>query len=265
MSGFLSSSSSIEITDKVISHCDSVLKHTITDVTRLAELETLGRLVSSLERFVNGYASIEDESLDTDDEILNWVFTEVPSDFCSAIWLLASGFYKASASSLRNALDIATASLYFQLRQNSNKTSGYNIFYAQWDRGARQTPNWGEMKPYISAHPSVVRFKLHTNIDPVELVYSHFKYLCSFTHTSAYTPEGDPVTAINMTGVAPAFDAIYFARGCDLTRRTVSLIAILWQVAFPSIIGSLPLGPVSAEAYVSLFPPPIGPLALQHR
>jgi len=265
MPGYLLSSSTIEITDKVISHCDSVLKHTITDSTRMAELETLGRLVSSLERFVRGYVSIDDESISTDDEILNWVFTEVPSDFCSAIWLLASGFYKASASSLRNALDIATASLYFQLRENSKTTSGYNIFYAEWDRGDRQTPNWGEMKPYISAHPSVARFKLQTGVDPVEVIYNHFKYLCSYTHTSAYTPEGDAVTAINMTGVAPEFDAIYFSRGCDLTRRTVSLIAILWQVAFPSIVGSSPLGPVSAEAYVSLFPPPIGPLALQHR
>jgi hypothetical protein len=196
---------------------------------------------------------------------LNWSFSEVPTDFCGAIWLLASGFYKASASSLRNALDIATASLYFQIRENTNPAIGsYNRFFAEWDRGERQTPNWGEMKPFISGQPSVTRFKENNGIDILEAAHSHFKYLCAYTHTLAFARNGDPVTAINTTGFAPVFDQTFFMRGCEMTARTVSMIAMLWQVAFPQIIGTSPLGAISS-AYSSLFPAPHGPLVLSHK
>ena len=113
-------------------------------------------------------------------------------------------FYKASASSLRNALDIAVASLYFQIRQNRNPDQSCydNRYFAEWDRGDRDTPNWGEMKGVIKSHPSVSRFTTSTGVDIVEVIYDHFKHLCSYTHTRAYAKNGDPVTAINMTGLA---------------------------------------------------------------
>lgn len=246
-------------------HCDTALKTTMGDPGRAKTLDTLAKTVSALEAFVRGYERIDEPSIDSDDEILNWAFSETPTDFSSAIWLLASGFYKASASSLRNALDISTASLYFQIRENTDPATGdYNRFFAEWDRGERQTPSWGEMKPFISKQPSVVRFRANTGIDILEEAYDHFRYLCAYTHTSAFARNGDPVTAINMTGVAPIFDERYFARGCELTARTVSTIAMLWQAVFPQIIKTQPLGPLSIGAYSDLFPSPTGPLLLLH-
>lgn len=102
----------------VIHSCQTTLALTLRDPPRVERLKKLGQLPAELETFVRRYCNIEDETIDTDDEILNWVYTEATVDLRSAIWLLSSGFYKASASSLRNALDISTACLYFQIRQN---------------------------------------------------------------------------------------------------------------------------------------------------
>ena len=239
---------------------------TIDDPIRAQTLDSLAKSASSLEAFIRGYTNIDDPSIDTDDEILNWAFSETPTDFASAIWLLASGFYKASASSLRNAFDIAAASLYFQIRENTDPEGrGYNRFFAEWDRGDRQTPNWGEMKTLISKCPSATAFKATHGVDMVECAYEHFKYLCGYTHTSAFANNGDPVTAINTTGVAPAFDSAYFDRGCELTAETISLIAMLWQVVFPQIAATEPLGPISGSTYGKLFLPPHGPTVLAYR
>ncbi len=258
-------SSTTEITDNLLPVCQGVLDLTMSEAVRTARLDALARSASSLEAFVRGYEHIDDDAISTDDEILNWAFSETPTDLSSAIWLLASGFYKASASSLRNAYDIATASLYFQIRENVNPVvGGYNRFFAEWDRGDRETPNWGEMKPVISSHPSVAAFNAKKGVDIVAYAYDHFKHLCSYTHTRAFTKSGDPVTAINMTGVAPAFDAIYFDRGVELTKRTISLIAILWQVVFPQIAATEPLGAITTGAYDDLFLPPHGPSVLVH-
>lgn len=226
----------------------------------------MAKTVAALERFVRGYESISDPSIDTTDEIINWAFTETVTDFCSAIWLLACGFYKGSASCLRTAFEIATASLYFQIRENTDPATGaYNRFFAEWDRGDRQTPNWGEMKPFISNQSSVIRFNANMGIDILEEAYQHFKYLCAFTHTAAFTNNQEPVTAINMTGSAPAFDERFFLRGCQMTSKTISLIAIMWQVVFPQIALTYPLGPLESNAYAELFPAPLGPLALSHK
>lgn len=258
------SSSTTAIMNDLLAHCDTALKTTIDDPARAKTLDTLAKSIAALETFVRGYESIDDPALDTDDEILNWAFSETPTDFASAIWLLASGFYKASASSLRNALDISTASLYFQIRQNTNPaTGGYNEFFSKWDSGEAQTPNWRDMKPLILRLPSVKRFQAKTGVDLVGAAYDHFRYLCGYTHTAAFANNGDAVTAINMTGVAPAFDPAYFARGCELTAKTASVIAMLWQVVFPQILETNP--PISAAAYAELFPPPHGPLVLTHR
>jgi len=259
-------SSTTAITDNLIPHCQNVLSMTIGDTTRVCKLDSLAKSVSSLEAFISGYTNIDDPAIDADDEILNWAFSETPTDFASAIWLLASGHYKASASSLRNAFDIAIASLYFQIRENTDPgVRGYNRFFSEWDRGDRQTPNWGEMKSFILARSSVKNFDSANGVDIVEYAYKHFKYLCAYTHTSAFANNGDPVTAINTTGISPAFDVSYFDRGCEMTAKTVSLIAILWQVVFPQIVTTEPLGSISSGAYSELFLPPYGPLALAHQ
>lgn len=259
-------SSTTAITDNLLPHCKNVLGITIGDPVRAQRLDSLAKSASSLEAFIRGYERIDDPSIDTDDEILNWAFSETPTDFASAIWLLASGFYKASASSLRNALDIATASLYFQIRENTDPAlGGYNRFFAEWDRGDRQTPNWGEMKSFIANRPSVKSFQAAHGVDMFEFAYEHFKYLCGYTHTSAFANNGDPVTAINATGIAPAFDVDYFDRGCEMTAKTISLVAMLWQIVFPQIAVTEPLGPISGNAYDNLFLPPHGSSVLAHR
>ena len=239
---------------------------TISDAARLDRLNLLAGSVSDLETFVRGYEQIRDPSINTDDEILNWAFSETAPDLCGAIWLLASGFYKSSASSLRNAFDIAVASLYFQILENTKSaTGGRSRFFSEWDAGTRPTPNWGEMRPFIGIQPSVTRFNANCGSNIMDEAYRHFQYLCSYTHTSAFSSNGEPVTAIWMTGSAPAFEEEFFLRGCSMVSRTTSLIAILWQIAYPQIASTLPLGPLEREPYVRLFPAPLGPLALGHR
>jgi len=236
----------------------------VSDPVRASVLDMLGETAAELEAFVRGYESIVDPSIDTDDEILNWAFSETTADVCSAIWLLASGFYKGSASSLRSALDISTASLYFQIRENNEpRSGGYNKFFSSWDAGTRDTPNWGEMKPYISSQPSVVRFKRNNGIDVVDEAYEHFRYLCAFAHTRAFASNRDSISAINTTGVAPSFNEEYFQRGRDMTLKTMSLTAILWKIAFPKI-ASAP-GAIGTDAHNTLFPDHLGQLALNHK
>lgn len=255
-------SSTTTITDHVIEVSAATLEETLASRSRAERIDQLGRLASSLEIFVRGYERIEGEDISTDDEILNWTFGEVPIDLAAAVWLLASGFYKASASCLRNAYDIAMAALYFQIRENENKDPGYNRIFSEWDTGARGTPNWGEMKAHVAKQKTVVDFIAATGIDPVALAYQHFKYLCAYTHTAAYAGVDDPVTAINMTGVAPAYEEQFFNRGAELATRTMSMIAVLWQVVFPAIAKTEPLGPLSSSAYGLLFSGPLGSAAL---
>lgn len=256
--------SSDYIGNHLVNFCTSVLEESLSDSLRSARVSELGILSTCMQDFVQGYTYIDDDELDTDDEIINWCFGEVSTDMTSAIWLLACGFYKASASSLRNALDIAAASLYFQMRQNSHAGSGYNPFFSQWDQGARDTPNWGEMKTILNAQNSVVEFRTKTGLDLVDQTYSVFKHLCGYTHTSAFDINGAPVTAINLSGTAPAFDADAFDRGCNLAVATMAHIAMLWQVAYPGIARTEPLKGKDPKFTHMLFPEPVGPLALAH-
>ena len=80
-------------------------------------------------------------------------------------------------------------------------------------------------------------------------IYGHFKYLSNYTHTSAFTPEGHPVTAINFAGVSPAFDQQMFERMCSQMEETISWLGIGWQVVFPQIMGTEPLGPTGSAEY----------------
>ena len=255
-------SSTTEVTDNVLSLSSDILAKTLSDPARRKRLNELGELASALEAFIRGYQRIEDPAISTDDEILNWTFSETSTDLAGAIWLLASGYYKASASCLRNALEIAVASLYFQIRENERTSVGYNKLFAEWDRGERRTPNWGEMKTWITQQAGVASFVARAGIDPVAATYKHFEYLCAYTHTSAFAGVDDPVTAINMTGVAPEFDKRYFSRGCELISTTICMSAVLWQIVFPGIAKTEPLGPMSSGAYEKLFALPHGAAAL---
>ncbi len=255
-------SSTIEVTDNVLSHSSDILAKTLSNAARRKRLDELGELASTLEVFIRGYEHIEDPAISTDDEILNWAFSETSTDLAGAVWLLASGYCKASASCLRNALEIAVASLYFQIRENEKTSAGYNKFFAEWDRGERRTPNWGEMKTWIAQQDGVASFVARVGVDPVAATYKHFEYLCAYTHTSSFAGIDDPVTAINMTGVAPEFDERYFARGCALISTTICMVAVLWQIVFPGIAKTEPLGPMSSGAYDKLFALPHGAAAL---
>lgn len=259
-------SSTTEITDNLLPYCQEILHQTLTDSQREEKLAALGKMASLLEAFVHGYERIDDPAIDTDDEILNWAFSETPTDLASAIWLLASGFYKASASSLRNALDIATASLYFQVRENRDPApKGYNRFFSEWDRGERDTPSWGEMKTILANVTSVKRFQSLHRVDMVEHAYEHFKLLCGYSHTRAFAVSGQPVTAINSTGVAPAYDEACFVRGCELVGETISMIAMLWQVVYPQIAATGCPGRVADGTFDKLFQSSHGPAVLKFR
>jgi len=230
------SSTNTETCNDLLKTCASAQDVTLRDPSRRELLELLGRKVSKLEQVVRGYELIEDRGISTDDEIINWAFSEAPADFGSGIWLLSAGFYKASASCIRNAYDIATASLYFQVRENTDaEPRAYNRFFREWDKGERQTPNWGEMKDFLAKQPSFKKFETNEGTNAMEKAYEQFKYLCSFTHTSAFTGKGDPVTVINSTGRWPVFDETYFRRGASIVANTLSFTAILWKIAFPQI------------------------------
>ena len=257
-----------QVCSNLIQYCQAAQMKTMEDSKRVEGLKDLGQMVAELEDFVRRYDSIDDDSIDTDDEILNWVYSETTVDLCSSIWLLSSAFYKASASCLRNALDISTACLYFQIKQNENpEQSCYeNTPFAAWDSGSRDIPNWSEMKPIIKNQSCISRFKVSFGVDIVDLAHAHFKCLCDYTHSRAYAKNGDPVSAINMTGVAPTFDLGCFERGTELIMETICFIAAMWQAAFPQMASGIPrFGNKPHQATMNLFRTQYGKCALSHK
>jgi hypothetical protein len=261
-------SSTHQVCSDLIQYCQATQMKTLEDSKRAEGLRDLGQMVVELEDFVRRYDSIDDDSIDTDDEILNWVYGETTVDLCSSIWLLSSAFYKSSASCLRNALDISTACLYFQIKQNENpEQSCYaNTPFGAWDSGNRDTPSWGEMKPIIKSQSSVSQFKTSFGVDIVDLAHAHFKHLCDYTHSRAFAKNGDPVSAINMTGVAPTFDLCCFERGAALIMETICFIAAMWQVAFPQMASGTPrFGNTPHQVPMNLFRTQYGWYALAHK
>ena len=211
---------------------------TINAPERLVMLTELSARVDYLMDFVYGYTVINDENLDTDDEIINWTFVDVADDLSAAHWNIASGFYKAGASSLRNALDISMASLYFQIRANDPQSDG-SKYFAKWDRGDRDTPNWGEMKPIINQHFSIVKFNNAYSCDIFGEIYAHFKYLCNFTHSRPFAPtDSTPTNSINLGSHIAEFHVDNFNRFVDMSKLTLAWIATLWLIAYPDILQS---------------------------
>jgi len=216
---------------------------TTSDPARLKRIDDLGLCIDMLIDFVYGYTSIDDPSLDTDDEIINWTFVDVADDLNAANWNITCGFYKAAASCLRNALDLATVALYFQIRENAGGvTGGYNRFFAEWDRGDRDTPNWGEMTPLIKREASVQSFNNKYACSVIDEAYGHFKYLCNFTHSRPFDRhDSTPTNSINLGSDTPDFDAPTFERLMNLANETIAWIATMWLVSFPGIISTDPL------------------------
>jgi hypothetical protein len=216
---------------------------TTSDPTRLQQIDDLGVCIDMLLDFVYGYTSIDDPSLDTDDEIINWTFVDVADDLNAACWNISCGFYKTGASCLRNALDIGTVSLYFQIRENTDgMPNGYNKFFSEWDRGDRDTPNWGEMMSVINRETTIQSFNKRHVCNVVEEAHEHYKYLCNFTHSRPFDRSSrTPTNSTNLGCDTPDFDATTFERLMKLADETIAWIATLWLVTFPKIISVDPL------------------------
>ena len=201
-------------------------------------LDILSKKSSSIVSFIYGYELTEDESFNTDDEILNWTVIDVVDDLSAAIWNLGTGFYKTSASSQRGALEMATVSLYFQRLENEKPLlRGYNKAFSEWDGGITSTPNWGTTKPRLQNHSLVKKFKSENGFCVIDEAYSHFKYLCSFTHSRAVSPEdGKGTNSMNMLNQAGEYNEKEFKRIVKALDATIASIASIWAVTYPHTV-----------------------------
>jgi len=140
-------------------------------------------------------------------------------------------------------LDLAVASLYFQVRQNSETPKqGYNKYFSEWDQGNRNTPNWGETLSVISKQSTVSEFNRRFSCDVLDELRQHFAYLCNFTHSRPYGSDSLPANTMNMGVDTPSYDQGLFDRVSTLTEITIGWICIIWLVAFPAILKTAPLG-----------------------
>lgn len=156
---------------------------TLSNADRVKQLDELGQLAAATRYFVHSYCRIEDPRLDTDDEILNWTFGEVPDDLNAAHWNIACGFYKTAASCLRSALGMAAVALYFQIEQN--KSPGQNPYesgFAEWDSGEVGTPGWRAIKPRLESLATIVAFNAAHSSDVVNELHDFYNRLCNYTH-----------------------------------------------------------------------------------
>jgi len=201
-------------------------------------IEDLSKKVNTLISLIYHYTLIESDSFDTDDEILNWTTADIVDDLSSAIWNLASGFYKTSASSQRGALEIAVVSLYFQVLENDNSDdNSYNKTFTNWDCGKSPTPNWRVTKPLLKKQFFVDKFNQEHNICVIDNAYKHFKFLCSFTHSRAISPEdGGGANSLNIGAPIGEYNKAEFIRISTSLDDTISHIASIWSVTFPHII-----------------------------
>lgn len=219
-----------------------IAKATVSNINSDSEvkdrLTKLSVKVRFLHSFIYCYTFLEDNSIDADDEIINWTASDVWYDLTSSIWNLGSGFYKTSASCQRGALEMAAVTLYFQRQQNEDKsTSVYKKDFGKWDSGADSTPSWGTTKPLLKKLSSVTSFTKENGFCPIENAHKHFKYLCSFTHSRAYSPEdGKGTNSMNMEGYAGGFNREEFQRLASAFDSTIAEIASIWAISFPQMV-----------------------------
>ena len=202
------------------------------------DLNTLSKKANSIMSFISGYTLADDDKIDTDDEIINWTTIDIIDDISSAIWNLSTGFYKTSASSQRGALEMASVSLYFQRLENEKPLEGsYNKAFSEWDGGITSTPNWGTTKPLLKNHSLIKKFEIENGFCIIEVAYDHFKYLCSFTHSRAFSPEdGSGTNSMNMLNQAGEYNEDEFKRIQKSLNITIANIASIWAVTYPHIV-----------------------------
>ena len=188
--------------------------------------------------FINGYTLTDDKNIDTDDEIINWTIVDVIDDISSAIWNLGTGFYKTSASCQRGALEMASVSLYFQRLENEKPIQGsYNKAFSEWDGGFKSTPNWGATRPLLKNHSLIKKFEKENGFCIIETAYDHFKYLCSFAHSRAFSPEdGSGTNSMNMLNQAGEYNEKEFKRIQESLNITIANIASIWAVTYPHTV-----------------------------
>ena len=220
---------------------NSALADTLAHAPSVSKLTEAENAVAKLEDFVRRYEGIEGVSgLSTDDEILNWVFTEALYDLGAASWNLASGQYKTAASALRGALEISVIALYFQNLENdwvAAGNTGYNPKFREWDRGNADTPSWSAPKANLRARPAFQGMLLATGFDVVQQAHDYFHVLCSFTHSRTSDPTLIKFSNTTwMVGDSPRFHLETFNQILDLMFETMSWIATLWMVSFPAML-----------------------------
>lgn len=209
---------------------------TVSDGARLELLSDLSDRINSLVDIVYGYTSIADPLLNIDDEIINWTLPDVADDFANSVWNLASGFYKAAASSLRNGYEMCAVSLTFQIEENLNPRPGEycSKLFAEWDRGDAGTPNWKTIKGRLRQRKLFAEFDANEGCDMIDEFYSHYKELCAFTHGRPFSKATREPT--NTTNIATdGFDPQYFKRLAGLIADTIAMSASMWVLAFPEI------------------------------
>jgi len=212
------------------------------------KLKELAIKTNSLISLIYCYTCIEDSTIDNDDEIINWTIPDVGYDFASTLLNLACGLYKTGASCQRGAIEMAIVSLYFQILENEFSGTGYNPKFNAWDGGDDSTPNWGTTKPKIKNHNNVKEFKIQYGYCPIDEVYKHFKYLCSFTHSRSISHEdGKGTNAMNMKNHPGEFHIDEFNRISELMDETISSIAATWSIVYPQIIYHYLEGNIDSE------------------
>jgi hypothetical protein len=219
---------------------------TISDPERRSLLDGLGVGIEQMISVVYGYTFIENEEIYADDEVLNWTFVDVCDDLNASHWNICCGFYKAAAACLRNALDMAVAALYFQARTNQSSRDAQ--LFVEWDRGDRDTPNWGETTTYLRRQVSIKAFDSENGTDICGEVYDHFKYLSHFTHGRPSDPkDGSYTNSAWMGGDTPGFNNEEFHRLVSLAAATTTWIVTIWLVAYPEILNIDPLDEAPAH------------------
>ncbi len=98
------------------------------------------------------------------------------------------------------------------------------------------------MNGTLNKFASVQLFNKKYSCDIVDELYSHFKYLCNFTHGRPCDKVGlTPTNSINLGCDTPEFEASVFPVFIDLILNTISWIATIWLITFPAIVAGDPL------------------------
>jgi len=181
------------------------------------------------------YAAVEDY----DDEIVNWTCGEVGVALSSAVWSMSGGWYSGAICQMRTALDVGIAALYFIVREMEGGQGDYERFYVEWDRGDRDTPNWGEMTEYLEGRPQFASLKAAKGLTPISDAYDHFKALCAYSHGAAVNKDGEMIRAIDTNGLC-SFDENLFDTAATHLDVTIQRITALWAGWFPKAMTSRP-------------------------